>query len=153
MAKVTLRYLDFSREYSTVSFNLGDPSGAAFDWSAFAGVIDTVNDAIEAVTLCTRGPESVFVELAQGSALLPADEDAQREAGLRIFYSDTVNGRKGHMTIPGPDKSIMAQQGFDEVSWADAAMVTLESAIEGNVLSRDGNAISIDKGVLVGRRN
>lgn len=153
MAKVTLTYLDYSREQSQVSFNVADPSGATFDWAGLATTIDAVNDAIEAVTLCTRGPESITVELAAGSDLLPADADAQREAGLRIFYTDQVNGRKGHMTVPGPDKSLMAQQGFDEVSWAGAEMSALESAIETNVLSRDGNAIQISKGVLVGRKN
>jgi len=153
MSKVTLSYIDHSGEKSSVSFNVETPSGAAYDWAALAAVIDSVNDAIEAVTLCTRGPESIFVQLTAGSITLPTDEDAQREAGLRVFYHDTTNNRKHTLTIPGPDKSLMAAQGFDLVSWSGAEMVALESAIETNVLSRDGNAVSIDKGVLIGRRN
>jgi hypothetical protein len=153
MSLATIQYLDYSGEKSSVSFNVATPSGAAYDFDALIADVDAVADAIDAVCLCTRGPDTLRVEMAAGSVTLPTDENAQREAGLRIFYHDATNNKKYHVTIPGPDKSLMAVQGFDYVDWAGAEMVALETAFEANVLSPDGNAVVIDKGTLVGRRN
>jgi len=153
MSLATIQYLDYSGEKSSVSFNVDTPSGAAYDFAQLIADVDTVGDAIDAVCLCTRGPDSLKVELQAGSITLPSDEDAQREAGLRIFYHDTTNNKKYHVTIPGPDKSLMAVQATDIVDWAGTEMAALEAAFEANVLSPDGNAVSIDKGTLVGRRN
>lgn len=153
MSLANIQYLDYSGEKSSVSFNVATPSGAAFDWDALAAVVDAVADVIDDVCLCTRGPDSIRVELAAGSVAYPVSEDAQREAGLRIFYHDTSTNKKYHVTIPGPDKSLMAVAGTDRVDWAGTEMAALETAFEANVLSPDGNAVAIDNGFLVGRRN
>lgn len=153
MSKVTLSYLDFSGETSRTGLYFADPSGAAFDWASLAAAIDAVNDAIEAVTLCTRGSELISVTLASPATPYPTDEDAQRESGLRVFYQDQVNGRKGNFTIPGPDKSLMAVTGTDIADWGGTEMAALETALEANVKSRDGNAIQITHGRIIGRNN
>lgn len=153
MSLATILYLDYSGERSSVSFNVGSPSGAAYDWAGLAADVDAVGDAIDAICLCTRVKDTLNVEIQDGSVAYPASADAQREAGLRIFYHDTVNNKKYHVTIPGPDKSLMAVQATDKVDWAGAEMAALETAFEANVLSPEGNAVQIDKGVLVGRRN
>lgn len=153
MSLATIQFLDISREKSSVAFNVATPSGAAYDWDALAAVVDTVADAIEAVCLCTRGPESLRVEMAAGSVATPSDDFAQRELGLRIFYIDTTTNKKYHVTIPGPDASLMVSSGFDEVDWSGAEMAALETAFEANVLSPDGNAVQITTGKIVGRRN
>ena len=153
MSKATIQFLDYSGEQSSVTFNMENPSGAAYDWAQLAADLDAVADAIEAVSLCPRGKDSLFIDVAAGSVSYPADENAQREAGLRIFYHDTTTNKKYHVTIPGPDKSLMAVQATDVVDWSGTEMAALETAFEANVLSPDGNAVQIDKGVLVGRRN
>lgn len=153
MSLANISFLDFSGEKSSVSFNVVTPSGATYDWDAFAVIIDGIIDAIEAVSLCTRGPENVRVELAAGSVTLPTDEEAQRELGLRVFYHDTTTNKKYHVTIPGPDLSLMATAGFDLVDWTGTEMAALETALEANVKSPTGGAISVDKGAIVGRRN
>ena len=153
MSLATIKFLDFSDEVSTVSFNVATPSGAAYDWAALAASVDAVGDAIEAVTLCTRSKEQVNVALQAGSLARPSSESAQRELGLRIFYVDDTTQKKYHVTIPGPDVSLMASPGFDIVDWSGAEMVTLETDFEANVLSPDGNAVSILTGKIVGRRN
>jgi hypothetical protein len=153
MAKVTLAYQDYSSEPSRTTMHFPDPSGATYDWAQLILDVDALNDAIEAVTLCERGPENIAVQLATGTSATPSDEDAQREAGLRVFYQDQVNGRKGNFTIPGPQKSLMGVQGTDLVDWSGAEMVTLESMIETHCVSRDGNAIQILFGKLIGRNN
>lgn len=153
MSKVVFSYRDYSAETSRTGVHMEDPSGGAYDWASLAAAIDTVNDAIEGVSKCVRGPESITVTLATGSSATPTDSEAQRENGLRVFYQDQVNGRKGNFTIPGPDKSLMGIQGTDLVDWTGAEMAALESAIETHCLSRDGNAIQILYGKLIGRNN
>lgn len=153
MSLANIQWLDHSGEKSSTAFNVATPSGAAYDWDALAAIVDGIIDVFEDVCLCTRGPESVRVELAAGAVTYPASEDAQREAGLRIFYHDTTTNKKYHLTIPGPDKSLMAVAGTDRVDWAGTEMAALETAFEANVLSPEGNAVSIDGGRLVGRRN
>lgn len=153
MSLATIQYLDYSGEKSLVSFNVDTPSGASYDWASLVAKVDAVGDAIDAVCLCTRGPDAVRTTVQAGSASYPSDENAQREAGLRIFYHDTTTQEKFHITIPGPDKSLMAVQGTDVVDWSGTEMAALETALEANMLSPNGNAIQIDKGVLIGRRN
>lgn len=153
MSKASIRWRDYSGEYSSTAFNVATPSGATYDWDALAASIDAVGDAMEAVTFCTRGKEQVSVATAIGSDAYPVDEEAQRELALRIFYQDDVTGKKYHVSLPGPQLPLMVSLGFDVVSWSGAEMVALESAFEANVLSPDGNAVSIVTGTIVGRRN
>ncbi len=153
MSLATIQWLDFSGEKSSVAFNLVTPSGATYDWDALELILDGIGDAIEAVCLCTRGPENIRVEAAAGSITLPTDEEAQRELALRIFYHDTTTNKKFHLSVPGPDLAQMAVAGQDVVDFTSGAMATLLSALESDMKSPDGNAIVVDKGVIVGRRN
>ena len=153
MSLATIKFLDYSDEVSTVSFNVATPSGASYDWAALAASIDAVGDVIADVSLCTRSKEQVNVALADGSLARPVSTAAQREVGLRIFYVDDTTQKKYHVTIPGPDTSLMASPGFDIVDWSGTEMAALETAFEANVLSPDGNAVSILTGKIVGRRN
>lgn len=153
MSLATIKYLDYSDEVSTVSFNVATPSGASYDWAALAASVDAVGDAIDDICLCTRSKEQVNVNLQDGSLARPSDTAAQREVGLRIFYVDDTTQKKYHVTIPGPDTSLMASPGFDIVDWSGTEMAALETAFEANVLSPDGNAVSILTGKIVGRRN
>jgi len=153
MSKASIRWKDYSDEYSSTAFEVATPSGGAYDIDALEASIDAVVDAMEAVTFCSRGKEQYSVVSALGTETRPADEEAQRELGLRIFYQDDVTLKKYHVTVPGPRLSLMASAGFDVVDWSGAEMVTLESAFEANVLSPVGNAVSIITGTIVGRRN
>lgn len=153
MSLANISYLDFSGEKSSVSFNVATPAGATYDWDALVAVVDTIGDAIDAICLCTRGNDALRVVVQTGSQALPADEEAQRELGLRILYVDNVTAKKFHITIPGPDLSLMLNAGFDQVDWGETEMAALETALETNMLSPDGNAITITNGYIVGRRN
>lgn len=153
MSLANISYLDFSGEKSSVSFNVVTPSGATYDWDALEAIVDGIGDAIDAVCLCTRGNDTIRVVAQVGSQALPADEEAQRELGLRVFYIDTTTQKKYHITIPGPDLSLMVNAGFDQVDWSGTEMAALETALEANMLSPDGNAISLTSGYIVGRRN
>lgn len=153
MSLATISFLDFSGEKSSVSFNLADPSGATFDWDALVAKLDGIGDVIDDVCLCTRGNDSLRVVAQIGSMAFPADEEAQRELGLRIFYVDTTTWKKYHFTIPGPNLPLMVVTGHDRVDWSGTEMAALETALEADMLSPDGNAIQLTDGFIVGRRN
>lgn len=153
MSLATIQYLDYSNERSSVAFNVADPSGAAYDWDALVAIVDGIGDLIDDVCLCTRGNDSLRMVVQTGSAAIPADEEAQRELGLRIFYIDTTTQKKYHFTIPGPAVALMVQPGFDQVDWSGTEMAALEVGLEANMLSPDGNAIQLINGYIVGRRN
>jgi hypothetical protein len=153
MALATIQYLDYSGERSSVSFNVEDPTGAAYDWDALVATVDGIGDLIDAICLCTRGNDSLRSVVQVGSVAIPADEEAQRELGLRIFYQDTTTQKKYHFTIPGPALALMVQPGFDQVDWQGAEMAALEAGLESDMLSPDGNAIQLINGFIVGRRN
>lgn len=152
-SQYAMAFLDYSNERSSVAFPVATPSGAAYDFTAFIATLDAIGDAVEAVTLCTRGKETVLVDVAAGSVALPSDAHAQRELGLRVFYHDTTTNKKYHVTIPGPDLDTVGSQGYDDIDWSITEMAALETALEANMLSPVGNAIQIDSGKIVGRRS
>lgn len=149
----SMGFLDFTNEKSSVSFPCATPSGASYDFDAFVVTLDAIGDAVAGVTLCTRGKESVLVDVAAGSVALPSDAHAQREVGLRVFYHDNTTNKKYHITIPGPDLDTIASQGYDDVDWTITELAALETALEANMLSPVGNAITVDSGRIVGRRS
>ena len=83
-----------------------------------------------------------------------ASQWAQREVGLRIHVSDNVNGESGYFTIACPDLGTLSLDTAGDVLLADASvMAALVTQIETNVLSRDGNAVTVVRATIVGRNN
>jgi hypothetical protein len=68
---------------------------------------------------------------------------------------DGVNGRKSHFTVPGPDlDALTIFAGTDLVDLEDASvMADLVTSVEAGALSADGNAVTVTRAVIVGRRN
>lgn len=153
MTLVSASYLDYSGERSSVSFNVATPSGATFDYDAWDLVIDGITDVIDAVSIMRRGPVNARTLIDTGSHELPADEEAQRELGLRIFYYDETTLKKFHLTIPGPELALFVIPGTDVVDLTGTEMAALVTEFESNVLSPDLNAIEITHAAVVGRRN
>lgn len=153
MTLVSASYLDYSGERSSVAFNVATPSGATFDWDAWDLIIDGITDVIDAVSIMRRGPVHAHTLIDTGSLELPADEEAQRELGLRIFYYDVTTLKKYHLTIPGPELALMVISGTDVVDLTGTEMAALVTEFESNVKSPDGNVIEITRGAIVGRRN
>jgi hypothetical protein len=84
----------------------------------------------------------------------PTDAQANRESAVRIFYADDTTGEIYHVSIPGPDKASMdIQPNTDLYDLTDEPLATLVAAIESDALSPVGNAVTVLRAVVVGRRN
>lgn len=149
-AKFTQGWLDHSGEQSRTQFYLLE--GAGDDYTTAIAAAATVATALEVVSLLTALNRSFSVEVATNVANLPASPYAQRELALKIFYSDDVTANKFTMTVPGPDLTLLAQANTDEVDIvANVAAAALKLVLDTNLVSPDGNAITVTRMRLIGR--
>jgi hypothetical protein len=126
--------------------------GANFD--SILAAMDGVGDAIEAITTCVQATESLWQAITVKSALVPTDDLAHRESGLRVFYTDDTTGKVYHFTIPGPDWALVdVLPNTDLADMTDEPLAALISAVEADVLSEVGNSVTVLRAVVVGRRN
>lgn len=152
--KVTYTILDYSNETSTVTFHLGDLTAANYDARTGDGVGQSVGDiriAMNALIAGNHLRRTVTAEQYVDTAVLPSDPTAQREIKARFTYRDTVTGELGSFELPTADLNVLAQQGTDVIDLEEVAVAAFVTAVEANAFSRDGNAIEIVSGQIVGR--
>lgn len=153
MARCVLSFRDYSREISTVSMSWPEPAAGGADYDAITDTaVTAVKAAIADVTLGQLSSEGVVVQESKevadaGSAL------AQREIGLRVFYSDTTTEKKYHWTFPCADLATLAQLGTDRVDPAGTEAAALITALETYALTPDGNAVNVSDLFIVGRNS
>lgn len=148
-------FIDHSGEKASTQIYLPVLTGANYDATAGNGVGNNVGDlrlAIAAVTRCNFVKHQVTAVTYTDLNEKPANPDAQIETRLRIDYTDNVNGRAGFFTIPAPALDVFAQIGSDIIDPDEVSVAALFAAIEANAVSRDDNAITVQQGVIVGRR-
>lgn len=152
--RVTYVMVDKSGEISRVQFYLPTLTGANYDDVTGNGVGNNVGDlrlAIGAASLCN------FVNTVVGatsypetSPTNPTDPFAQRESGLRVFYS--AGGRRYNVTIPGPDLALFSQTGTDVIDiGSNVAAIALKTAIEANIADYLGGPCVVTGMRSVGR--
>ena len=153
--KVNMLMLDETNEPTRISFNVEDTIADAAEWIAmFLGVgpYVQVRDAVIGVTDLGHQKTQATNLVEAPSDGAPAVATAQRESVLRIFYQDTVTGKKYRLGIPG-FKPALRTAGTDQASFAAGAMLTLKNELEQNVFSEDGNPIVVLAGEFTGRNN
>lgn len=147
-------YRDRSREMSTIQLNFADIAAGGANFDAVEAAIDGIGDDIEALTVCVQATERLTQVVTTKSAIVPTDDLANRESGLRVFYTDDTTGEIYHFTIPGPDWAlIVVFPNTDLADLTDEPLATLVSAVESDVLSPVGNSVTVLRAVVVGRRN
>lgn len=140
MARVIYNFADHGGEKSSVGFNLNT--------LANEGALRTAVDGVSIGQLQKATLVDSEVQISSANA---ASEWAQVELGLRLHLADSVNGESGYVTIPCPDLATLTVDG-DNVTLADAGvMAALVTEVEANVLSRDGNAVTVERATVVGR--
>ena len=150
-SSVVFTVRDHSDENSTVSFPIGiiDES----NWVAVDAKIATLQAAVRAATTGNVSFRTLVAYRKIVDDNRPANPYAQREIGLRLFYSDNVNGRKYSLTIPAPDLVVMSQGGTDQIDLTGSLADPLVAAMEAVMQSPDNNPVTIYKGIIVGRRS
>lgn len=155
--QTTFSFIDFSGEQSSFAVSHPDLDAANVDSYTNTALTNNLGDlkaAVDALTLLNETKISVGAKAIISAATLPNDENAQREQGLLIKYVDTVTGKKYRFTIPGIDRSLVAQQGTDVVDFENNLLVqALVAAFEGGYTSEFGNTVSVYAASLVGRNN
>lgn len=147
-SSAVFKALDYGAEATRFGFNVIQLTAANFD--AQIALVDALQTAANNVSLGTFSGKSVkAVDVAVG--VKAADVNAQRESKWRVTYLDSVQPEgNGSFEMGMPDLSLLvAGTGLMDVSaGAGAALVT---AIENAVVSRLGNAVTVDIISHVGR--
>lgn len=153
MGLVTARFRDKSNEYSTFSVEVNDIDGVARLWTTLTGETDDLETAVEGISLATLVSLNYRQIANAEDDTIPASFFAERESGLRFFYSDDVTAQKYNITVPAPDLQTIAVEGSDEVPLDNATVAPMVTWMETNALSPNGNAVTVDRIVKVGRNN
>lgn len=148
---VNFKIIDHSGEYSNVGMNI--PTIDEVSWVATETAIAGLQAALLALTAGNIAWRSLTAYNVPVNDNYPANEFAQRETGLRLFYKDTVNGKKFHITIPAPDLALVAEEGSDHVDMTVSVVDAIVTAMEALMVSPYGNSVTFYKGTIVGRRN
>lgn len=147
---ISLNLVDYSNERSSTKSYLLDFNPAT--WVANVALAMAWRVAVEALSLCNEVSMTASLVLNTASGVAPANKAAQREFLIRVFYRDTVNGRAGSFTIPGPDLALLTLSG-DEVSLTTGVEVIAMVAATNLMVSRDDNPIIVTRAILDGRHS
>lgn len=154
MSNLGISYRDKSGEISTLSLAFADVAAGGANFDTQVAAMTAVKAAINAISLCVDARVQLTQDIDPWDADYPTDDAAQREYALRVFYTDNVNGKSFYFTIPGPDMSVIdIVTGTDLADLSGAALTALIAAVDANVLSPYGNAVTCRKAVVVGRRS
>lgn len=149
--KVTQGFVDYSREFSAARYHLAYPAGD--DLTTTLADADTVHDAMSVLTLCNFTNQNITVKVQGDLPTIPSNHSAQREIALWIQYVDNTTNKFESMQIPGPDLSLLAQANTDEVDIvANVTMAAFILAVESLLRSEVGNAVTITRARIIGRR-
>jgi hypothetical protein len=151
MGTLTFTLRDYSDELTIGAVRVADQAGIDV-WSVVDGLGDALNTHVAAHSTGTV----TKLEYRQGTQsendIRPADPWAQREIGFRFYLTDDVNFQKSFFTIGTADLDIgSVVAGQDELDLTAAPTAAFVAWIEANVLSADGNAVTVDRAVIIGR--
>jgi len=150
MDQIGFTIRDVSDEYSTVTFNY-DPFGSLETIGDVEAAMGALSSAVDALTLGTIVRSWYRHESGSYTDERPTSPYAHREVGLRFFYHDAL-GNKGNLTVPAPDlANIAVTPGTDLADLTDSEVAALVTLIEANVELVDGEAVTVDRAVVVGR--
>lgn len=147
-SSVTLKALDYGKEATRLGFNITQITAANFD--AQVAAVATLQTAIQNVSLGLHDGKTIqALDVAVGPKA--TDDAAQRELKWRVKYLDPTDPiGNGSFEIGMADTQfLVAGEGKMDISAGAGA--TLVTQIEATVVSRLGNAVTVDEIVLVGR--
>jgi len=153
MGKITARIRDYSDEYTLTGIDVADL--VALDvWSLADGLADAFVGHVEAHSIGTVVEAGYKQDTQADDDSRPAAPFAQRELGFRFYLRDNVNSELGYFTIGTADLAIgSVVAGQDELDLTAAPTASFVSWIETNALSRDGNAVTVERAIVVGRNS
>jgi hypothetical protein len=154
---VSVNLIDHSGEPTRTKFYVETLDDTNYDalFDPITGSVSLLQAALLVATDCEHVSTVASVEMEPGTGVPPATVTAQREIAIRVSYRDTVNGRKGSFTVPGPITTFYPPTGVpdDIIPLDNVIFAALILVIEANAISRDDNPIEVVEGRLVGRNS
>lgn len=144
MADVAIPFVDFSNEGSTATIAVADAITDAAITSIFAAIVGVTLGNAQKSVLRTS------VDKDAGTAGVPANAFAQREIKWLVRYTDNVTLKKYSREIPCADLALVVQ-GTDFMDLSAGPGLALKTALDTDMLSPDGNPISVDSVEHIGR--
>lgn len=156
MGRLTFSYIGKSGEPASVGVAVPDLTAANVESYTDGGLstaFDALNDALLALTLMNATGHTATAQVNQIEPVIPASPYAQREIAIMFFMSDT-GGHKSRLSVPGPDLTLVAQDGTDLVDLTVTEVAALVTAIETYAVDPvTGNAVTVTGARIIGRNN
>jgi hypothetical protein len=149
-------YIDYSGETTHAQFRFPNLTSANFNTllTPTTGTVNVVRIAIDALTLLNETRTTATLDIHQAVATPPTDPLANREYGVRLYLLDNVTGQTETTFISGIDPTFLVRaSGSDEVDLTITEWADLKTAVEADCVSRNGNAVTVVKGIVTGRNN
>ena len=149
--KARINLMDYSSEMTGMNFYVPDLTASNFD--DVVASIAALRVAGMLLTDCA-GINSSLSWITSVAPFSPATvSTAQREIALKVTFRDTVNGRVGHFTVPGPKSTLYPPSGTDVVPLSNLVAEAFIAVFEANAVSRDGNPVEVTQIRLIGRNS
>jgi len=140
--------IDYTLEGTSAGFNMIDVTAANFDAQVTSlGIVQT---AIQAVSLIDFEGQSMYAVDDPAEQDQPVSPYAQRESKWLCSMTDDVTAKSVRMEIGGADLTLLV--GTTEfMDLTAGAGLALKAAIEAEVVSDAGNAVTLNSVKHVGR--
>jgi hypothetical protein len=149
--RVTQGWIDHSREFSATRFFVAKSTGD--DLAASISDAGAMKTGMAVVSLCNFSNQSASMIFDSDTPTIPSSDYAQREVALWVQYVDDTTQKYETMQIPGPDLTLLAQANTDEVDIvANVTAAAFLLVIENNCVSEAGNAVTVTRMRIIGRR-
>lgn len=152
-AYITMLIRDYGKEKSTLTIPIEVQAGATTvtEIQSFATSLEA---AINPLSLGKIVKVTFSQDLSQYTDEPATDPAARRELAARFFVQDTINFKKGHVSVACPDlANLDVDADGDTLVLTDAEAAAVVSWLETNMQLTDGNAVQVDRAVIVGRNN
>lgn len=151
-SEITYTQIDHSNEPTRTTLRFADIVDAA-TLATVNTARDTLLTDMQAITNSTFKQHKTTMNTVKLSNVIPASADSQRERKIVVYYQDNVTFETFSLEIGCADVTALTiPPGSDEITLADGGvMQTFYNDFNANVLSRNGNAVTIIKATLVGR--
>lgn len=153
MGKIQVQLRDYSDEYTSTGINVADMAGVS-TWDVMTGLADAFVTHVEAHALGTVVDVYGQQDTQAENDARPANAFAQRELGMRFYVRDQSTQKLHYFTIGTADLGIgSVVAGSDELDLTAAPTAAFKTWIDANLLSPDGNAVVLERAVIVGRNS
>lgn len=150
--RAILSILDYYKKKGTTRVNV--PVVTAGNFTAQAGLFNTLQGAIVAVSTGTLVEAYVDAMLYTAAAIPPTDQTSTRASKWLVRAVDTTNAKAVTFTIASAEQTLLSGNSpFLDITTVASPGKNLKDAIEAYVLSEDGNAITVNSVEYVPRSN